>query len=453
MATTPTKTTSSTLSLSDLPKQHLILAGVSLLLLVGLLMLTPSQDVQANRSSKPVELTLKTTPKAEAPSITQKTQVQTQPPWKEAPIKNGDNLSTVFQRVGLGPRDVYELVNSSPKAKKLTNIFPGQKLFFQIDPTGRLIGLKHHKNKLHSTIYQRIEDGFSVNELVREPEVRQRYASAFISNSLYQAAKTAGLNDNMIMEMANIFGGVIDFVYDVRAGDNFNILFEEKFLDGEFIGYGKVLATQYTNQGDTHTAYRYEYENGDIGYYTPEGVSMRKAFLRSPVDFNRISSNFNLKRLHPIFKTTRPHRGIDYAAARGTPVYSAGDGRVVKAGYTKANGNYLVIQHGQQYTTKYLHLHKRSVRKGQKVKQRQIIGSVGSTGYATGPHLHYEFLVNGIHRNPRTIINKLPKAKSITDQSEKKRFLAQISGLQLQLAAYNSHHQLAKAEQNNNASL
>jgi murein DD-endopeptidase MepM/ murein hydrolase activator NlpD len=426
--------------IAKLPKQHLVLAGASLILIVSTLLLTPSHDAQANRNSLPLELELSTKLETTTPAIETAPEQAPSLPWQQLTVKNGDSLSIVFQRVGLGAKDVYELVNSSKQAKKLTNIYPGQQLAFQLNHDGKLQALKHHKNKLTSTVYQRADQSFTVSELVREPEIQQKYANAHISSSLYMAAKNVGLNDNLIMGMANVFGGVIDFVYDVRAGDNFNILYEEKYLDGEMIGYGNVLAAQYTNQGETHTAYRYEYENGDIGYYTPEGVSMRKAFLRSPV--------------HPIFKTTRPHRGIDYAAATGTPVYSAGDGRVLRAGYSKGNGNYVVIQHGQQYTTKYLHLHKRSVRAGQKVKQRQIIGSVGSTGYATGPHLHYEFLVNGVHRNPRTIINKLPKAKSITNQAEKQRFLAQISGLQMQLAAYNSHHQLASTDQQTaNASL
>jgi murein DD-endopeptidase MepM/ murein hydrolase activator NlpD len=248
------------------------------------------------------------------------------------------------------------------------------------------------------------------------------------------------------MDLANVFGGVIDFVYDVRAGDSFNILYEEDYIEGEKYSNGPILAAQFTNQGETYTAYRYVYENGDIGYYNEDGVSMRKAFLRAPVDFTRISSNFNPNRLHPIFKTSRPHRGIDYAAATGTPVYAAGDGRIVQAGYSKANGNYVVINHGEMYTTKYLHLNKRGVKRGQRVKQKQIIGWVGSTGFATGPHLHYEFLVSGVHRNPRTILKKLPKAKSIED-ADKPRFLAQISGLQLQLATYNNHHQVALAPQ------
>ncbi|MFT7130987.1 MAG: murein DD-endopeptidase MepM/ murein hydrolase activator NlpD, partial [Gammaproteobacteria bacterium] len=224
-------------------------------------------------------------------------------------------------------------------------------------------------------------------------------------------------------------------------------------LDDSKMGDGPILAAQFTNRGETYTAYRYAYEDGSVGYFNEDGVSMRKAFLRAPLDFTRISSSFNLKRLHPIFKTNKPHRGIDYAASTGTPVYAAGDGRVSRSGYSKANGNYVFINHGTQYETKYLHLHKRGVKSGQKISQQQIIGWVGSTGYATGPHLHYEFLVNGVHRNPRTILNKLPKAKSIS-ATDKERFFAQISGFQTQLAAYINRQNLADASQaSNSASL
>ena len=172
---------------------------------------------------------------------------------------------------------------------------------------------------------------------------------------------------------------------------------------------------------------------------------MRKAFLLAPVDFTRISSNFNPRRLHPIYKTSRPHRGTDYAASRGTPVYAAGDGRVSKAGYSKANGNYVFIQHGEQYVTKYLHLHKRKVKKGQRVSQSQVIGTVGSTGAATGHHLHYEFLMNGVHRNPRTIHKKLPKAKSLS-AAEMPRFQQAINEASTQLAALRSDNRLAMSE-------
>lgn len=427
--------------MAEFPRRHLLLASVALVSLFVGLLLAPGDSVQAKRTSQPVELQLDTKAVAE-PTI----EIKDETPWTEIAIRNGDNLSILFKRASLSARDVYQIVNYSDDSKSLLKLYPGQKLAFQTDNDGSLQALKHIQNKFDTVLYQRNGDRFQTTMLQREPEVRQNYKSSVITTSLFTAAQNSGLSQNLIMELANIFGGVVDFVYDVRAGDSFTLLYQEHYLDDEKTGNGPILAAQFTNRGETYTAYRYVYEDGSSAYFNEKGVSMRKAFLRSPLDFTRISSNFNLKRLHPIFKTTKPHRGIDYAASRGTPVYAAGDGRVVKSGFTSANGNYVVINHGTKYQTKYLHLHKRGVRKGQKVKQQQIIGWVGSTGYATGPHLHYEFLVNGTHRNPRTILKKLPKAKSI-DDANKQRFLAQISGLQIQIAAYNSHSSFAKAEQ------
>jgi len=246
----------------------------------------------------------------------------------------------------------------------------------------------------------------------------------------------------VIMAMANVFGGVIDFVMDPRKGDQLHLVYEEHFLEGVKVRDGNILAASYTNRGKTHNAFRYVDSQGRTNYFSEDGVSMRRAFLLAPVDFTRVSSGFNLRRLHPIYKTIRPHRGIDYAAPRGTPVYAAGDGRVLKSGYTRANGNYVFIKHGEQYVTHYLHLHKRKVSAGQSVAQGQVIGTVGSTGAATGPHLHYEFLVNGVHRNPRTIHKKLPKAKSLPE-AEMPRYLAAISTISTQLAALQKDSQLA----------
>ena len=215
------------------------------------------------------------------------------------------------------------------------------------------------------------------------------------------------------MQLAQIFQWDVDFVLDIRPGDEFFALVEEQHLDGEFIGFGDILSARFVNQGRTFTAVRYTTESGVSGYFNATGRSMRKAFLRAPVEFSRISSSFNLRRKHPLYKTVRPHRGIDYAAPPGTPILAAGDGRVEIASRTKPNGNYVVIKHGEQFVTKYLHLSKfaRGVKSGKRVNQGQIIGYVGSTGYATGPHLHYEFLVNGVHQNPRTV--SLPQAKPV----------------------------------------
>ena len=232
-----------------------------------------------------------------------------------------------------------------------------------------------------------------------------------------------------------IFNGVIDFVHDARKGDTFDALYEEEYVDGKKIGTGKLLASSYTNNKETYTAYRYEFADGHSAYYNPEGLSMRKTFLRAPLDFLRVSSEFNLHRLHPLHKKIKAHLGIDYAAPTGTPVYAAGDGRVSKAGYSRANGNFVFIRHNSRITTKYLHFQKRFVKTGQRVKQGQIIGLVGATGYATGPHLHYEFLLDGVHRNPRKITKLLPPADPIP-KKDKTRFAAQVEQINAEYMKY-----------------
>ena len=247
------------------------------------------------------------------------------------------------------------------------------------------------------------------------------------------------------MRLAHIFQWDIDFVLDIRSGDEFHVLYEELYLGDEFIGYGEILAAEFINQGDSYQALLYTDEGGDSNFYNPKGDSMRKAFLRAPVEFSRISSNFNLRRKHPLFKRSMPHRGIDYAAPRGTPILASGDGTVIKASRSKANGNFVVIKHGEQFVTKYLHLSKfgRGVRRGARVKQGQFIGEVGATGWATGPHLHYEFLVNGVHKNPRTV--KLPDTAPIRGD-EMLRFNAHATPLISRLESYKQQTQLALAQ-------
>lgn len=362
--------------------------------------------------------------------------------WIEETIRTGDNLSLIFKRAGFTVRDVHHVVTQSEHGKSLERIYPGQSIAFQANKDGKLAGVKHIRSKLETVTYHLGDEGFESALETRTPEVREAWASGKITSSLFMAGQEAGLSQNLIMELANIFGGVIDFVLDPRKGDTIHLLFEEQYIDGEKYRDGEIIAASFTNRGKTFNALRYIDSAGQTGYFNEDGVSMRKAFLLAPVDFTRISSNFNLRRLHPIYKTTRPHRGTDYAASRGTPVYAAGDGRVSKAGYSKSNGNYVFIQHGEQYVTKYLHLHKRHVKRGQRVSQSQVIGTVGSTGAATGPHLHYEFLMNGVHRNPRTIHKKLPKAKSLAT-AEMTRFHEATQHASTELAALTSDNRLA----------
>jgi murein DD-endopeptidase MepM/ murein hydrolase activator NlpD len=353
--------------------------------------------------------------------------------WNDVTVRNGDNLSLIFNRAGFSDRDVYE-VTSSEKGRALRKIFPGQLIGFAANEDDALIAVRHIESPLKQTVYSKSEGQFVSEIIRRETQTRERSVALTIDSSLFLAGDRAGLSDGIIMELAAILGGVIDFALDPRRGDEIIILFEENYLDDEKFSDGDILAASFSNNGRLVEAYRYTDSLGDTGYFDAEGVSMRKAFLKAPLDFTRVSSSFNPNRLHPIYKTKRPHRGTDYAAPRGTPVYAAGDGRVIEAGYTRANGNYLFIQHGEGFKTHYLHLNRKRVKRGDRVKQGQVIGTVGSTGAATGPHLHYEFLVNGVHRNPRTVHKILPKAKSLPD-SELERFKDAIKQPVQRLAA------------------
>ncbi len=350
--------------------------------------------------------------------------------WKNVEVARGDSLSAIFTKVGLSAQDMFRVLNSSDEAKVLNRIYPGYQMDFMIPDQGKLEQLRVLKSPLEGYLFTLREDSYDVETILKQPEYHQTFKVGTISDSLFMAGQREHIPTQTIMEMANIFGGVIDFILDPRAGDDFAILYEEKYLDGEFIGNGEILATRYTNQGRTYTAVRYINEEGEDGYYNIEGESMRKAFLRSPLDVFRISSNFNPSRRHPVLNTIRAHKGTDYAASRGTPIRATSDGRVTHAGRNGSFGNLVVVKHAGGFETKYAHLSKyaNGISKGDRVRQGDIIGYVGSTGSATGPHLHYEFLVNGVHKNPRTILDQLPQAVSI-EAAEMDRFRTQTANI------------------------
>ena len=412
------------------PYTHVLVVGALTVVLVVMAAL-PSPEASASRETHELALPeLMETPAPEPTHFEQKTINQSRVVKEK--VRSGDTLSALFKRAGLSDKAMFEVVNSSKAGKALARLFPGHIFEFELTPKGQLQTLTHTLDQLNSQTFTRQEQGFAHQQHTRTPDVKYALRSGVIESSLYVAGKKSNLDEDLIMELASIFGWDIDFALDIRTGDSFKLLFEESFLDGERIGSGHILAAEFVNQNTTFKAVRYVDEKGKAQYYAPDGKAMQKAFLRAPLDFRRISSNFNPRRLHPISKQVRPHRGTDYAANRGTPVWASGEGRVIASSYTKANGNYVVIQHGGEIRTKYLHLHKRKVKTGQRVKQKQIIGTVGSTGYSTAPHLHYEFLLNGVHRNPRTIVQKLPKAKSIP-KKELPRFFNQTQPLLAEL--------------------
>lgn len=337
--------------------------------------------------------------------------VQTQPgTWHEVTIKSGDSLARIFQEQSIPSRQLHDILASGEIAKKLTRIYPGQILRLRTTTEGELLELRYEIDALNQVQITHTDSGYHPELVVREPEHRVMRVAGKIDSSLFLAAQKANLPETSIMELANIFGWDIDFALDIRQGDQFAVVYEDLYLDGERIGTGDILAADFINQDTLYRAVRYTDKQGHTDYYAPDGRSMRKAFLRTPVAFTRISSGFSTGRKHPILNRIRAHKGVDYAAPQGTPVKATGSGKIVLRGKKGGYGNTVAIQHGSTYSTLYAHLNSfaRGLKMGDRVQQGEIIGYVGSTGLATGPHLHYEFRVNGVHRNPLTV--KLPDA-------------------------------------------
>ena len=335
--------------------------------------------------------------------------------WLKVKVKAGDALAHIFKRHHLKPRELHDIMRLGKDTASLKQLQPGDVFRFQISENGELQQLIYEISPLKSLHIQRQEQGFAAAIQLKNIEKRTNYAIGQINSSLYEAGKEAGLSDMLIMKMVNIFGWDIDFAMDIRKGDQFAIIYEEQFLDGKKINDGAILAAEFINQDRSYRALRFTDAKNHSDYYTPEGLSMRKAFLRTPVDFRRISSRFG-KRHHPVLNKMRLHKGVDYAAKSGTPIKASGDGKIIFRGRKGGYGRTVIIQHGGRYSTLYAHMSrfKKGLGAGKRVKQGQIIGYVGRSGRATGSHLHYEFRVNGVHRNPLTI--RLPNAAPIKKQ-------------------------------------
>jgi len=450
-------------TLRQLPPVHIFAAVICTLLVSLILILMPSEDAGAinkpvSTKSMPLDISeaVKAAPpipkpqQEPAPALPPETEKTTapltaisQPPeqslaaenWVEYRIQAGDNLTTLFKRAGLGPRDVYRVSSAVSDSDVLKRLKPGQHIALLVED-GQLTQLRHIRSRLSSTLLIRNEQGYDIINEERTPERRTAHAQGQIENSLFLDAANAGLSDKIIMELASIFGWDVDFALDIRHGDSFQVLYEEEYLDGEKIGDGVILAARFVNQGQSYAAVRYTDRNGDTNYFTPDGRSMRKAFLRSPVDFRRISSHFKPERFHPVLGKKRPHKGVDYAAATGTPIKAAGDGKVIWRGTKGGYGRTVILQHGGNITTLYAHMsrYQQGVGNGSRVKQGQIIGYVGASGLATGPHLHYEFRINGEHKNPLTVA--LPQAESVP-ASEMSAFKNQTGTIMAELDQLN----------------
>lgn len=329
-------------------------------------------------------------------------------------VERGDSLERLFRRNDLELSDLAAIVALPEVGSNLKLLKPGDEITIRHDD-GNVLSLTRELDAIEMLSVTQQGDGYAAETIKRDVDVRTTTAHGVIETSLFEAAAEAGMPDRLTMSMAGIFQWDIDFILDVRRGDEFTVIYEELWRDGEKLRNGQIIAAEFVNRGSSFRAARYETPGGSADYYTPEGRSVRKAFLRAPVSFTRVSANFNPNRRHPILNTIRAHRGVDYAAPTGTPVKAAGDGAVEARGRHGGYGNRVVLRHGGNITTLYAHLSRfGGPGVGGRVEQGDIIGYVGQSGLATGPHLHYEYRVNGVHRNPRTV--DLPPAEPVPSE-------------------------------------
>lgn len=333
--------------------------------------------------------------------------------WRSVEIQRGQTMGAVFSSLGLPANQLAVLLEESKHASALTRIRPGQQFDFRIDEEGRLEALRFAVSE-EDLVTLAIE-GDQVSEAIEDRPLQRRIAvaSGKVRHSLFGAADDAGLSDAGVMQMVDIFGYDIDFARDLRRGDSFAVLYERIYQNGEYVRDGIVLGATFVNDGKRHVALRHQLADGSVDYFDQDGRSLRKAFLRTPVEFSRISSGFSMGRMHPVLGRMRAHRGVDYAAPTGTPIRAAGKGRVKFRGWQSGYGNVVILEHGGKYTTLYGHMSRfaNGLATGDRVQQGEVIGYVGMTGLATGPHLHYEFRVHGAHRDPLTV--ELPKSEPL----------------------------------------
>ena len=351
-------------------------------------------------------------------------------------VGRGDTMEKLFRKNGLDVGHLMQIAQLDEADQRFRRIKPGDT--FEVEhEAGQVFSIYSKLDLTTALQVDRVEDNFTARIIERPVELRKRHAYGVIESSLFESAAQAGLSDKTIMNVAGIFAWDVDFILDIRSGDNYYVQFEEIWQDGEYVTDGEIIAAEFNNNGRQIQAVRFKDGEDNTDYFTPRGDSVRKAFIRAPVDFTRISSNFNPKRRHPILNTIRAHRGVDYAAPRGTPIKAAGDGKVIFRGTKSGYGRVVILQHGGNITTLYAHMSgfDAKARLGTRVRQGQTIGYVGMTGLATANHLHYEYRLNGVHRNPRTV--SLPDAEPIAEKY-RERFLAEAAPILEELERFKS---------------
>lgn len=367
----------------------------------------PGGVTQTEGSIPPNQITAVTEPQVELeiePEIVKKE--------KAGRIKKGDTITVLLSNY-LSTTQILRLARQSKEIFSFSKLRIGQpyKLFFL---NNKFDGFLYDIDRNEQLLVRYIEDEFQISRIPIDYEEKTEVVTGIIKTSFFEAVAKIGEEPELAIRLTDIFAWDIDFILDIREGDSFQAIVEKRFRDGQPAGYGSILAAEFVNQGKSHRAILFEDENGNSDYYDPAGKNLRKAFLKAPLAFSRISSGFTMKRFHPITKTWKAHPAIDYVAPTGTPIKSVGEGKVVRKGYTKGNGNFIEIRHANGYSTLYLHMSRfaKNLKTGRRVNQGEIIGYVGATGLATGPHLCFRMRKDGRPVNPNTV--KIPSAPAVS---------------------------------------
>ncbi len=361
--------------------------------------------------------------------------------WQTVTVQSGQTVGSIFRGQGVSGNVLQSLLQDPANTNALVRIHPGEEFAFAHAADGHLTALRFDRDEKNQVTVTFDAAGVHQDVAARDVERRTEVAHGVVTDSLFDAANRAGMDDAMVIKLADAFGYDIDFAQDLRPGDSFTVIYDSVWREGEKLRDGDILAAYFVNRGKRFSAIRYADGRGATMFYSADGRPLRKSFLRTPVEFTRISSFFSHARMHPILGRMRAHQGVDYAAPTGTPVHAAGDGRIVFRGWQNGYGNVVIIDHGRHYSTLYGHMSRfASERVGQRVSQGQTIGYVGMTGLATGPHLHYEFRVDGVHRNPLTVTLPKPEPLPATELARFKQqsapMLAKLDKLDsLQLAS------------------
>lgn len=351
--------------------------------------------------------------------------------WYKDYVRRDDTLQSVLTRLNIRNRDALEFIRSDNVASEIArSIIPGRQVKSETDADGNLFQLEYQINSDRFLTITKTDDGYEVSQDDRIMEVRPVLKSAKINNSLFGATDAANIPDHIAIQLADIFESEINFHTDLRRGDRFNVIYEGSYDQGELVKSGDVLAAEFVNNGKVHRAIGFRDSNNQMQYYTPEGKSIHKSFLRSPLEFSRVSSGFSVARYHPVLQRMRAHKGVDFAAPTGTRIKASADAVVDFVGVKGGYGNVIILKHANGVSTVYGHLSRfaPSLHRGSKVTQGQMIGFVGMTGVATGPHLHYEFLINGKHQDPMKVA--LPKNNTIQGSNK-----AQFEAISNQMTA------------------